>query len=77
MTGHIDRKFADRIESIQNLLKKDATFAEMCGDYEEICNWLASKDRSESRPSEEIDRARELKQDLEDEIEKALGYAGL
>ena len=77
MTDHIFLKFADRIGSIRTLLQKDATFEEICADYQEICTWLTSEERSEGQPSRELDVARELKQDLENEIEKALKSAGL
>ena len=70
MTEHIFVKFPDHRESIRALLQKDARFREACADYEEICTWLAARDRSAS--SEEHDRARELIRELEDEISKKL-----
>ena len=76
MTDYIYRKFADSIGSIRTLLQNDSTFQEICADYEEICTWLASEKRTEGRPSEELKSARELKQDLEDEIETTLKKAG-
>ncbi len=76
MTDHVYRKFPNYIEALQALLQKDATFGEICADYEEICTWLACQYRSEDPPSEECDRARELIRDLEDEIEKVLRDAG-
>jgi len=68
----IYRKFADQIDSIQTLLKTDATFEEICTDYEEICAWLASQQESTVLSTEEIEHARELIQELEDEINKML-----
>ncbi len=76
MTDHIHRKFPDHIEGIQALLQKDAAFREICDDYEEICNWLASHDRSDFHPSKEYDHAREMARNLEDEIKMALKEAG-
>lgn len=76
MTDHVYRKFSNHVESIQALLQKDATFKEICADYEEICAWLAAHCRSAIEPSEECDRARELIRELEDEIDKALEDAG-
>ena len=72
MPDHICRKFADQIDSIQTLLKTDATFEEVCADYEEICTWLASQQESTVLSTEEIEHARELIQELEDEINKML-----
>ena len=72
MPDHIYRKFADQIDSIQTLLKTDATFEEVCADYEEICTWLASQQESTVLSTEEIEHARELIQELEDEINKML-----
>ena len=72
MSDHIYRKFADQIDSIQTLLKTDAAFEEVCADYEEICTWLASQQESTVLSTEEIEHARELIQELEDEINKML-----
>ena len=72
MTDHIYKKFSNHIEVIQTLLQKDATFEEVCSDYEEICTWLASQQESTVLSTEEIEYARELVQDLEDEIKKML-----
>jgi uncharacterized protein YdcH (DUF465 family) len=69
---YIYRKFADQIDSIQTLLKTDANFEEVCADYEEICTWLTSQQVSTALPTEEIEHARELIQELEDEINKML-----
>jgi hypothetical protein len=66
------KRFPDHIEAIETLLKKDATFREICGDYEEAYVWLADYCRSEGLPSERCDHARELIRDLEGEIIRAL-----
>ena len=72
MSDLIYRKFADQIDSIQTLLKTDAAFEEVCADYEEIGTWLASQQESTVLSTEEIEHARELIQELEDEINKML-----
>ena len=76
MTEHVNRKFPNHIECIREFLDKDATFREICEDYEEMCTWLACHCRLEGRPSEECDTAREIIRDLEDEIEKVLKDRG-
>ncbi len=72
MTDHIYRNFSNHIEAIQTLLQKDATFEEVCADYEEICTWLASQQESTVLSTEEIENTREVIQELEDEINKML-----
>ncbi len=72
MTDHIYRKFSNHIEAIQTLLQKDATFEEVCADYEEMCTWLASQQESTVLSTEEIENTREVIQELEDEINKML-----
>ena len=75
-TEHVSRKFPNHIEAMQALLQKDATFREICADYEEICTWLDSHDRSEGPPSKDCDFTRELRRELEDEIIQVLRDAG-
>ena len=77
MSEYVYRKFSDHIEIISELLQKDATFREICADYEEMCTWLASYCRSKGRPSEECDHARELIRDLENDINEVLRDVGL
>ncbi len=76
MSDHVSRKFPNHIEAIQALLEKDATFREICADYAEICTWLDDYCRSQDRPSEECDHARQLIQELEVEIIQVLREAG-
>ena len=76
MTEHIYRKFPNHIKAIQELLKKDTKFKEICADYEEICTWLAGYCSSEGQASEECFNALELIHNLEDEINKALSETG-
>ncbi len=71
-TDHIYIKFPNYIGAIQALLPKDATFREICEDYEEICTWLDDCCRSQDRPSEECDHARAIIRDLEEEINQVL-----
>lgn len=53
-------------------MQKDATFREICADYEEICTWLVDHRCAEDCPSVECDHARELVRDLENEINTVL-----
>ena len=76
-TDLVFRRFSSDIEGIKKLLEKDTTFKEICADYEEMCTWLDDHCRSQDRPSEECDHARELIRDLEDEIKKVLRDRGL
>ena len=72
MTDAVCKRFPDHIEAIRALLKTDATFREICADYEEASAWLADYCRSEGFPSEKCDHTRELIRDLEAEIIRAL-----
>ena len=76
-TEHVYRKFPNHFEAIQAFLQKDATFREICADYEEICTWLDSHDRSEGPPSKEYDLTRELMRELEGEIIQMLKDSGI
>ncbi len=76
MTDYVHRKFPNRAAFIQALRNKGTAFREICDDYEEMCTWLDDYCRSQARPSEECDHARELIRDLEDEIIKVLRDAG-
>ena len=72
MTDHVYRKFPSYIKTIQAILQQDATFREICDEYEEMCTWLACQYHSETRQSKEYDHARKMIWNLEDEIKKAL-----
>ena len=76
MPDHVYRKFPNHIEAIQSLLQKDATFREICADYEEMCTWLDLQYRSEDRSNTECDIAREVIRELEDEITEVLKSTG-
>ena len=71
-TEHVYRKFPNHTEAIQALLQKDATFREICADYEELSVYLDEYCRSKGRPSIECDHTRELMRELEDEIIQVL-----
>ncbi|MDJ0957958.1 MAG: hypothetical protein QNI91_13905 [Arenicellales bacterium] len=73
MSDYVYRKFPLLTEAMQALRAKDATFREVCTDYEEICTWLAARDdgSADADPKEYVD-AQEVKLDLEDEILKLL-----
>ena len=70
MTDHIYQTFPQNIERIRSLLEKNPTFGEVCDDYEEICTWLANNSHLAGQSSTAYDQARDLMQDLEDEIKK-------
>jgi uncharacterized protein YdcH (DUF465 family) len=76
MPDHVYRKFPNHIEAIQSLLQKDATFREICADYEKMCTWLDLQYRSENRSNNECDIAREVIRELEDEITEVLKSRG-
>ena len=76
MPDHVYRKFPNHIEAIRALLRRDATFREICANHEEMCTWLACQEHPEGLPAEECDRAREVICALEEEIKKALKDAG-
>ena len=68
MTDYVYRKYPDLVKAIQKLRNNNATFDEICYDYEEMCTWLAAQSHPIDLQSEECVDARELIQDLEDEI---------
>ena len=72
MTDHIKKKFHNHIGQIQTLIQTDATFEEICMDYEEMSTYLENYCRSQGRRTEECDNARDLIRDLEDEIQRKL-----
>ena len=76
MNEWIYKNFPNHIGCIQALLQYDATFRELCADYEEMCTWLEDYCRSQARQSEECDHAREMIRELENEINKVLRGAG-
>ena len=77
MTDYIHGKFPDHIMAIKAILQKDATFREICDDYQEMCTWLEDYCRSQGRPTKECDHARELIRNLENEIKRVLRDADI
>lgn len=73
MKDHVYRKYPDHVEAIQKLRNKDATFDEICNDYEEMCTWLAVQSCSLDPHCLECTDAREIIRDLENEIIEKLG----
>ena len=54
--------------TIKALAEKDPTFCGILVDYEELCIWLAKLTRNNLPDDREIELARELISDLEEEI---------
>ena len=75
MTDRVYNRFPNHKEAIKVLMQENASFKEMCVDYEEICTWIDEYGPTRDQPSEEGEIAWELMRDLEDEIEKALKQA--
>ena len=73
---HVYRKFPHHIEALQSIWQGDATFREICLDYEKVCTWLDDYCHSIGRPSKECDHARQLMRELEVEIIQVLRDAG-
>jgi hypothetical protein len=76
MADAICKLFPHHAETIEELLKKGATFREICTDYDEASGWPADYCHSEGLPSERCDHARELIRNLEGEIKKVLMERG-
>ena len=76
MTTHVCRKYPSHTKAIRALRDTDASFNEMCNEYEEMCTWLVAQNCSTDSLSEECIDAREIIRDLEAEIKTALMEAG-
>ena len=63
-------------EQISQLTQSDATFAEICADYEELANWLAAHGHDGCPPECECVANRQLLAELEAEILQALQASG-
>lgn len=70
--NHLQKKFPKRYEHIKALIQKSSVFEDLCGDYEEICTWLTSQNRIEIHTEQELNHAREIIRDLEQDIIKTL-----
>ena len=65
-------RFPECSERITQLLQTDATFDEICSDYEELAQWLAAHSEDDCSPDSECLANRELLTELEAEILQAL-----
>jgi hypothetical protein len=72
MTDHVYQRFPDHIEAIQEILKSDDAFGEICADYEEICTWLTDRQQRAGESCNECEPALELRMELEQEIGRVL-----
>ena len=61
-------RFPECSEQIPQLRQRDADFAEMCSDYEELAQWLATHSHDDCRPESECVENRTLLAELEEEI---------
>ena len=68
MFDHILRRFPDHVTTIQALANVDATMRAILADYEEISTWLAVHDGSAAPGDAELNHARKVIRDLENEI---------
>ena len=68
MNYHLQKKFPEHSSLIRELLQRNEMFAEICGDYEEVCTWLAGRTSKEELTAEEYSVAQDLIRELEDEI---------
>jgi hypothetical protein len=68
-------RFSEWPELIEQLTQRDATFAEMCADFDELANWLAVHSHDGCTPEPECAANRELLAELEAEILRALRAA--
>ena len=72
MTDPVYRKFPDSADAILALRNKDSDFSQICDDYDEMYTWLATQGHTTDPKSAECVKAKEIIQDLEDEIIKKL-----
>ena len=68
MDDYLNRNFPQLSDAIQTLAASDATFGEVCSDYEDVCAWLETKGKPMPVEQKEWAHARALKQELEEEI---------
>ena len=68
MIYHTNRRFLDHVPAITALADKNPAFSAIIADYEEMCTWLATLNRDTPPDDGEIENARELIRDLEEEI---------
>lgn len=72
MIDHLQKSFGDHLEIITRLRQENEMFAEMCANYEELCTWLSARTSEQELPAEEHYQARELIEELHNEITEAI-----
>ena len=72
MIDHLQKRFGDHIELINQLRQENGTFAEMCAHYEELCTWFTARTSERELSPEERYQARELIEELQKEISEAI-----
>ena len=72
MIDHLQKRFGDHLEIINQLRQKNEMFAEMCAHYEELCTWFSARTIEQELTPEEKDQARELIKELQSEITEAI-----
>ncbi len=65
-------RFPEWSERITQLLQSDATFAEVCTDYEELANWLAAHSHDDCTSKSACLANRQLLAELAEEILETL-----
>jgi hypothetical protein len=69
---HLERRFSEHVRTLHERMRDDASFRELCADYEDaaaaMIYWLSPPLRSENRAKD----YRDLMSELESEIEAAL-----
>lgn len=72
MIDHLQKKFGDHLETINQLRQENEMFAEMCANYEELCTWLSARTIDQELTPEDRYQARELIEELQTEITEAI-----
>ena len=68
MTAQIDRRFPELARAIRERAIRDPAYRTVLADYEEMCAWLAAHDVAPRPDGEDVENARNLVRELEDEI---------
>ncbi len=69
---HLERHFPGVLHRLENLATLDKAVASLLEDYEEIRTWLAARELHGPLDEGEIESARELIKELENEIKQQL-----
>ncbi len=72
MIDHLQKRFGDHLETINQLKQDDELFAEMCAHYEELCTWISARTSEQELTTEERSQAHELIEELQIEISEAI-----